>query len=185
MTPPANPVNTPAAPLPETCPDCSLAREPDGGKFCEFCGYNFTTGAHGALQHTQPSPAPPPPAQIWEVLISVDPSLRTEESPQAPIDIPPVTIRLSAPSNLIGRNSTQRAIFPEISLDSDDAVSHRHALLTRPPDGSLVLRDIGSSNGTRLNGKDLHPLTDVLITAGDQITLGHWTRIIIQAVPEK
>lgn len=94
----------------------------------------------------------------------------------------PLAIALDKPINLIGRRSEKRAILPEVSLDLDDAVSHRHALLTRGDDGSLILRDIGSSNGTRLNGADVHPLTDMPMHDGDQITLGRWTRITVKAV---
>ena len=69
-------------------------------------------------------------------------------------------------SHLIGRRSDKRGVFPEIALDSDDAVSHRHALLNRTPGGGLVLRDVGSSNGTRLNGVDVAPLTDMPLKSG-------------------
>ena len=33
----------------ETCPACSVNREPNSGDFCEICGYNFVTGAHGEV----------------------------------------------------------------------------------------------------------------------------------------
>ncbi len=196
------PVAAGSAPAPvtqmETCPDCTLAREPDSGSFCEFCGYNFSTGAHGefkpgthgALKETEPGdskvahPLPQAPRD-WEVLIEVDGSLRKEESPEVPAAFRPVTIQLKAESSLIGRTSEKRGVFPEISLDLDDAVSHRHALLNRLRDGTLVLRDIGSSNGTRLNGGELQPLTDVAVNAGDQVTLGHWTRISIRTKAEQ
>ena len=173
----------PAPATPQTCPDCSLERSAEGGKFCEFCGYNFSTGASGALKSKTPEP-PAAPAAVWEVVIEVDPSLRTEGSPAAPENMAPRRVRLTAESNLIGRTSEKRAIHPEIALDQDDAVSHRHALLKQLPNGSLLLRDIESSNGTRLNGTDLRPLTDVNVKAGDKITLGHWTRITLEAVPQ-
>ena len=89
--------------------------------------------------------------------------------------VPPVTY-------LIGRRSDKRGVFPEISLDADDAVSHRHALLNRTPDGGIVVRDVGSSNGTRLNGVEVEPLTDTVLKDGDVITIGHWTRLAIRRV---
>ena len=92
----------------------------------------------------------------------------------------PVTIQLDKTVNLIGRKSEKRAILPEVPLDLDDAVSHRHALLTRGDDGSLTLRDIGSANGTRLNGADGQPLVDIPLHDGDQITLGRWTRLTVK-----
>ena len=69
--------------------------------------------------------------------------------------------------------------MPEIPLDFDDAVSSRHATLTVQPDGQLVLRDIGSSNGTMYNGIELKPMQDYPLRNGDSFTLGHWTRITV------
>jgi len=52
----------------------------------------------------------------------------------------------------------------------DLGVSRRHARITRQDDGTCVLEDLGSTNGTRLNGTPLagpHPLA-----TGDKIFLG-------------
>ncbi|WP_295617123.1 FHA domain-containing protein [Chamaesiphon sp. GL140_3_metabinner_50] len=190
----------------QPCPDCSTPHEADSGNFCEICGYNFLTGAKGgdplsnfpppiksvanlaATAPTQP-PQPLPDATIphvtalgcWQVTISIDPTLATPDSPTAPTQAP-ITIPLNNPTNLIGRTSQARAIHPEIPLDLDDAVSSRHAILTLHPDGALVLRDIGSSNGTMVNGKEIAIMSDISIASCDEITLGHWTRIKVTAV---
>jgi type III secretory pathway component EscT len=50
--------------------------------------------------------------------------------------------------------SDRRVIYPEIPLDFDDTVSHRHALLIRQSDGTFVLRDIGSSNDVNRKALD-------------------------------
>ena len=194
----SNPTNksTPAAQL---CPDCSTPHESDSGNFCEICGYNFLTSAKGGdplsnfpppikspanIAATAPTQSPPAitatsltaNAVEWQAIVSIDPSLATPDSPTAPTQAP-IVIALHQPTNLMGRTSQARAIHPEISLDLDDAVSSRHAILTLAPDGSLVLRDIGSSNGTMLNGKEIAAMADIAIASGDEITLGHWTRI--------
>jgi hypothetical protein len=185
----------------QICPDCSTPHEPDSGNFCEICGYNFLTGAKGgdplssfpppiklpsSNLNTAPTQRPTPainpptltpiPVGKWQVIISIDPSLVTPDSPPVPTQSP-ITIELDRPTNLIGRTSQARAIYPEIPLDLDDAVSSRHAILTLHPDGSLILRDIGSSNGTMVNGKEMAIMADISIGSGDEITLGHWTRI--------
>ena len=149
----------------ENCPNCGADRESDAAAFCQDCGYNYTTGTRPAS---------------WEVTVIVDPTLKTEESPEPPLNTEARTIRLHADSSLIGRKSDKRAIFPEVPLDADDAVSHRHAMLTKTREGGLALRDLGSSNGTKLNGVELQPLTDMPLKNGDDITLGHWTRISIR-----
>jgi FHA domain len=186
----------------QPCPDCNTPHEADSGNFCEICGYNFLTGAKGgdplsafpppiapARTATAPTQPPTPSSMIppalatnplgkWQLTISIDPSLATPNSPPAPTQAP-ITIELTHPTNLIGRTSQARAIHPEISLDVDDAVSSRHAILTIHADGTLVLRDIGSSNGTMVNGKEIAILADIPISSGDEIALGHWTRIKI------
>lgn len=192
------------------CPDCTAPHEADSGNFCEICGYNFVTGAHGEVP---PVPITPiPAAEITnpvsartsvsdplipnsaptgtveetqlEVVVTIDPSLRQAESPLPPTNQAPITFRLDKPSHLIGRRSEVRAIHPEIALDFDDAVSHRHALLNRQPDGTFILRDIGSTNGTKLNGVELTAMVDTPIKDGDELTLGHWTRLSIKVVRE-
>jgi hypothetical protein len=190
-----------------TCPDCSAPHEFGSGNFCEICGYNFLTGGHGEVLIAKISaPAseatvkqreiitnvgtPSEPATIatieilaWELVVSVNPSLASPESPP-PSDRPPMTFRLEKPSNLIGRTSQLRAIYPDIPLDYDEAVSSRHALVNRQPDGSFVLRDIGSSNGTIFNGIEIKSLVDIPLKNGDRFTLGHWTSIEVKAISQ-
>jgi pSer/pThr/pTyr-binding forkhead associated (FHA) protein len=193
---------TPQSFTTQPCPDCSTPHEAESGNFCEICGYNFLTGAKGgdplsnfpppiraAVNNPTTAPTQPPTdrpvqpvnpapraASQWQAIISIDPSLATPSSPAAPTQAP-ITIPLTQSTNLIGRTSVARAIHPEIPLDLDDAVSSRHAILTLHPDGSLILRDIGSSNGTLVNGKEIAIMADIAIVSGDEITLGHWTRI--------
>lgn len=185
-----------------SCPDCGTTHEPDSGNFCEICGYNFTTGAHGELPMTPvatinkieiPNPDSQPltanfnsaptnrqTAVAFEIIVTIDPSLSSPESPPAPTNQPPISFKIDRESNLIGRRSEMRGIYPDIPLNFDDAVSHRHALIVRQSDGTFMLRDIGSSNGTKLNGVELQPMVDTPIKNGDEFTLGHWTRIKVK-----
>lgn len=176
----------PAASGAPPCPDCAAPRTDTSSNFCEICGYNFSTGAHGTIPEPEPAPPPPPPPPAepkqWTLVVALDPSLRDPSGPEAPANVAPITLALDKPINLIGRRSEKKAILPEVTVDHDDAISHRHALLTRADDGTLTLRDIGSSNGTRLNGADVQPMVDTVLHDGDQITLGRWTRITVRAV---
>jgi len=54
---------------------------------------------------------------------------------------------------------------------SDASVSSRHAQLTRD-EGDYVLRDIGSTNGTRYNDRELPEGEDVRLRDGDVIIFG-------------
>lgn len=177
-----------------TCPDCSTPHEPDSGNFCEICGYNFATGAHGEVPiaptpivnkietpiSNTSTPTSRQTAFSIEVIVTIDPALREAESPPAPRNQPPIIFKLDRSNNLIGRRSEMRGINPEIPLNFDDAVSHRHALLMQQPDGTVMVRDISSSNGTKLNGVELQPMIDVLLQDGDELTVGHWTRIKVK-----
>ncbi|HEY9606184.1 MAG TPA: FHA domain-containing protein [Allocoleopsis sp.] len=201
------------------CPDCSAPHDPDSGNFCEICGYNFISRAHGevppvavekatansiastpdldstnsgstrssgnATADVPDSPAMKPSEDVaiaFEVIATIDPSLREAGSPAPPTNQKAIAFTLDKPSNLIGRRSELRGVHPDVALDFDDAVSHRHALLNRQPDGTLMVRDIGSTNGTRLNGVELTAMVDTPIQEGDELTLGHWTRLIIKVL---
>lgn len=50
-----------------------------------------------------------------------------------------------------------------------DGVSRRHAEIVRAPDGALMLRDLGSTNGTIVNGA---PTQSHRLANGDRIQIG-------------
>ena len=180
-------LNTPGAnSAAADCPDCGLARHP-GARFCEVCRYDFEahTSANPAAPAPMPAldPAPLPGAgRRWEAVAVVDPSLYEEPDPAVPCPAgePARIFPLDLAESLIGRRSDRRDIHPEVPL-SDVGVSHRHAKITRQPDGSLILLDLGSTNGTALNGKEVAAGVPAPLGDGDQITLGCWTRITVRA----
>jgi pSer/pThr/pTyr-binding forkhead associated (FHA) protein len=86
----------------------------------------------------------------------------------------------------IGRRGS-RDIRVDIDLGEftgDRAVSHHHARLVRTPRGTYDLIDVGSTNGTRLNGASspVPPNTPVELGDGDRVHVGGWTTITIRAV---
>ena len=54
----------------------------------------------------------------------------------------------------------------------EHGVSRRHAVLERSPNGYLVIKDLGSTNGTFINGQRLQPHQDYLLAHGDRLQLG-------------
>ncbi|HWQ13880.1 MAG TPA: FHA domain-containing protein [Roseiflexaceae bacterium] len=76
---------------------------------------------------------------------------------------------------LIGRSDAARGIHPDVDLSPDggyDAgVSRRHAILAFR-DGICTVEDLGSSNGTFVNGKRLAPQAAVPLTNGDELVCG-------------
>lgn len=198
----------PLACIQQPCPVCRAQHGPDVGDFCEECGYNFksatphplaTVVAEPIVASTAPEIQPTPPAQsqepppdillalpepvpamLWELVAIVDPLLRGPADPDAPATEPERIFPLTAGDQLIGRRNVRRNISADINFDSDDGVSHRHAKIVQHSDGSFTLSDLNSSNGTFLNGKEIRPNVAILLSAGDQIGLGRWTRLTIR-----
>jgi len=79
-------------------------------------------------------------------------------------------IELSDEIHLIGRQSE------EVQLN-DSRVSRRHAELI-PGDEGWLIRDVGSSNGTAVNGKWLAGGSPVAVKAGDRIQVGRTLMIV-------
>ena len=74
----------------------------------------------------------------------------------------PAAADLTAARLLIGRSSTCQLVL------ADDTVSRRHAEL-RVEDGRWLLRDLGSSNGTWVNGRRV---IEAEVRPGDLLHLG-------------
>jgi pSer/pThr/pTyr-binding forkhead associated (FHA) protein len=72
---------------------------------------------------------------------------------------------------LIGRYDEEQDLLPEVDLSADDAVSRRHAQVFRRG-GRFWIRDLDSTNGTRLNGEWLAPESDTPLSNGDVVELG-------------
>ncbi len=83
---------------------------------------------------------------------------------------------------LIGRPDTTRGLHPEIDLRLDDAVSRRHAqIIVR--DGTFMLKDLNSTNGTRFNRQFLRAEEEVPLRPGDEIEVGELTLIRVLEAP--
>ena len=101
---------------------------------------------------------------------------------------PPHDLEVPGEEIHLGRTSESRAIHPDLDitvLTGDPAVSSRHAVIRRSPDGSLTVTDIGSTNGTFVGSVSSEPVTvgqPVPLQPGVPVYLGAWTRVV--AVPD-
>lgn len=67
---------------------------------------------------------------------------------------------------ILGRDPTCDVVVPS------PKVSRRHAVVHRSADGTLELGDLGSANGTTVNGAELTPGTLRALADGDVIEVG-------------
>jgi len=193
------PAATSAASLsPMLCPNCGTPRE-NNGRFCGVCRYNFETGqsyapasavsaplagAPAPAETAPPEPVPEiapaagEPKTPWTVLIDFDPTIDPAATPDISRPRPRLTFPLDLPELLIGRAGAKG--HPEIPVE-DEGVSSRHAKIIFSGDGEPTLLELGSTNGTRVNGEAATPGLAVPLKSGDQIVLGRWTRMTIKA----
>jgi len=75
----------------------------------------------------------------------------------------------------LGRSDPTSAIYPEVDLTDDDGldrgVSRSHARIVRR-NGSVIVEDLGSANGTFINGQRLPPRVPKALQDNDQLHLG-------------
>jgi hypothetical protein len=148
-----------------------------GAVFCSECGASLgptdplttqsikTSQMQEALKQMPPersgSGTPPPPANNWVTLHLLDTG-----------QVLPLAERSEF---TLGRISEGQPIMPDIDLSPYQAyargVSRLHAVLKREA-SRVFLMDLGSSNGTFVNGKRLSPHTDHAIANGDVVALG-------------
>ncbi len=162
------------------CPLCGR-KYPVGALFCSECGVYLLTG--GPLR-TEPLPE--------GVSIPVE---LPAESPSA-VGTGPQSLVLQVLTSgrrvvirsdqevLVGRLDVGRGIFPQVDLTPDGGleggVSRRHARIFFQND-QFHIEDLGSTNGTYLNGTRLDPYSPRPLGDGDELRLGQITiRVGIQ-----
>jgi pSer/pThr/pTyr-binding forkhead associated (FHA) protein len=115
-------------------------------------------GAAKAAAPAAPAPRPPAPGQVALSPEGADASI----------------ILAGKFEYILGRESQSQSP-PDVDLNPyggrDKGVSRRHASL-RVDGKQLLLMDLGSANGTKLNGEVMSPHEPVRLLDGDEIRLG-------------
>ena len=153
------------------CPNCHHNELP-GALFCSQCGALLEGAAGvatqnirstGQLTSDQAAPAIPPSAELQAAV-----SLCIVDSGQ----ILPLENRQEF---TLGRSAEGQPILPDIDLAPFRAyemgVSRLHASI-RLEAGQVVAMDLGSVNGSRLNGQKIPPHKPCNLNHGDILTLG-------------
>ncbi|MBN2303004.1 MAG: FHA domain-containing protein [Anaerolineae bacterium] len=155
-----------------TCPYCAHDNR-EGVLFCEECGHPFV-GEREVLATSKLIDADQANFQgrvTWGTArfdrgSSIVIHVRDHETP----------VVLEAKDEiLVGRSDTNTGLLPDLDLGSyggaEQGVSRRHAFIRRGED-TLTLVDLGSTNGTHLNGQRLIPNQPRVLRDGDEIRLG-------------
>jgi FOG: FHA domain len=155
------------------CPNCQH-KEMSGAIYCSKCGaqlidmtittHKIHTAEARQEANRQPSSMTPAPARQLQSWIS----LNMIESGQ----ILPLADRTEF---TLGRSAEGQPIVPDVDLSPYNAyangVSRLHAVIKLIKD-QIVLVDLGSSNGTYLNGNRLSPYIETSVAHGDVVYLG-------------
>lgn len=131
-----------AAPAGTTCPNCGYANKP-GARFCAGCGAPLAAGPSARLRIRSPR-------TTWEMKIDN--------------------------SNLpyrIGRRDPSQSHYPEIDLaEHDRGIASRHHATIQREGNFYALTDLGSTNGTMINGVRIPPFSPQRLRPGDMIKIG-------------
>lgn len=155
------------------CSSCGK-RHPENTLFCDECGAYLQSE-----EHKRTAPLMVDDVDWTEADLGVTGAL-DENGAQ------PLVVRLSIADSrreiefpvskeiTLGRLDAASATFPDVDLTPDNGlekgVSRRHARITRKAT-ELYLEDLGSVNGTYLNGKRLTPYLPHALTNEDEIRL--------------
>jgi pSer/pThr/pTyr-binding forkhead associated (FHA) protein len=157
------------------CSNCGKENR-EGMLFCENCGFSITDAAVGqATVATRRMPNDPDESiakATWGAARFQSGSaviLHIKDAPE------PMTI---APKGrlVVGRSDSNSTILPDIDLApygaTEKGVSRQHAAIELTGDETLMVVDVGSSNGTYLNGQRLLPNQPRVLRDGDELRFG-------------
>ena len=159
------------------CSSCQ-AEYPESTLFCEECGAYLSGDRQ---EETDPMFA----GVRW---VEREPGEAAEEDITSPLGLRltmldsgrEVEVSLTKGVN-IGRLDAASASFPDVDLTSEGGlergISRRHAKITRRG-REVFIEDLGSLNGTFLNGKKLIPYFPHVLKSGDKLQLGRLTLLV-------
>jgi hypothetical protein len=158
-----------------SCPSCNH-KELAGALFCSNCGAqlvqsaeqyatsSFTTDDIGYLNVKDPPPFSPPPTIDQDCRIAIH-----ILGGDTVVYIP------GSDEVTLGRFTKGQTIIPDIDLSPYEAyeagVSRLHANIDIIS-SKITIKDLGSANGTRLNGVRIEPHEPYAINHGDVLTFG-------------
>lgn len=157
------------------CPSCGRKHRP-GTLFCSECGVYLPTGGPLGTEPIPEGELPAAKAPAWQSGLGRDRVVQI--SAVVRIRVLPAGRQIQLPSGEdieIGRLDATHSIFPDVDLTPDGGleagVSRRHCKIYQD-DGEFFVEDLGSANGTFLDGERLTPYLPHALADGDQLQLG-------------
>ncbi len=159
------------------CPNCHH-QEIAGSLFCSECGAQLVSTDRVATQSIRRHPSdilsqiensgPPPTQPAQPTTVDAAVSLYLVDSGQI--------LHLAGRTEFtLGRVADGQPILPDVDLSPYEAytqgVSRLHSCL-KIINQRVVITDLGSSNGTRVNGQKIMPHIDYPLNHGDVVALG-------------
>jgi hypothetical protein len=166
------------------CPSCGRKHRP-GTLFCTECGVYLPTGGPLGTEPIPEQDLPVARAHGWQTDSDRE---GAEESPAVlRIRVLPTGRQIQLPSAeavQLGRLDAAHGIFPDVDLTPDGGleggVSRRHCKIHRE-EGEYFVEDLGSANGTFLNGERLTPYLSHTLEDDDELQLGRVKlKVIVQ-----
>ncbi len=153
------------------CPACGKTNTDSKAKICAYCGQLLVnTSATRSLNDTDFEEGVPRWGTArFNSRMNLILAVRGSEA-SLTFDAQKIT------ELIIGRKNPETGDIPNVDLDRFDAmeqgVSRRHASIIRKESGSLQIVDLGSPNGTFLNGQRLIANQPRILRDGDELRLG-------------
>jgi len=161
------------------CPKCHN-QEPDGALFCNECGAQLVSLDAMEFRTLNTAESPELLTSPLTDLPELDLDMGGDQYAQSDVSLLLMDsgkmIHLSGKREFsLGRVTDGQLILPDIDLSPYEAyamgVSRLHASIRISP-RIVILSDLGSSNGTRVNGQRIGPHIDYPINHGDVVALG-------------
>lgn len=155
-----------------TCPVCRT-RELEGELFCSECGARLAPGAVDQAPTTAFGETSQTRVEAAGRNFGTGP-LRSGQIALSINGVPEPVILEGRPEYILGREGHEQ-VAPDLNLNPygarEKGVSRVHAAL-RHDHSQVLLIDLGSTNGTRLNGRPVAAHQAVKVSNGDEIRLG-------------
>jgi pSer/pThr/pTyr-binding forkhead associated (FHA) protein len=154
------------------CPHCQ-SNQLDGTIFCLECGASLVSDL--VQESTRQIGAGP---SIVAPITAANPNQTASIGLAITLVVVQTGTRLrlhAAEQLLIGRKDPAKGIYPDVDLGPeggyDAGVSRKHAILSHRQ-GKFVIEDLGSANGTFVNGKRLDPQMPIPLRSADELRCG-------------